>query len=63
MALYQGGISQKLQLFHSPSQKGFLKKKYYIPPWPQVNLIPRDVVRSETFKNIFFFTDMKNQFS
>ncbi len=42
-----------LHIVHNPLE-GLLSNNYYIPPWPQCGLIPRNKKRKDIFKNIAF---------
>jgi len=43
-----------LYVVHNPLQDDS-KKFFYISPWPQINLIPRDCNRGERFENIAYY--------
>ena len=43
-------------IVHNPfREKRISNRFFYIPPWPQVSLIPRDRNRSTDFENVAFF--------
>ncbi|NOT69153.1 MAG: hypothetical protein HOP04_12740 [Methylophilaceae bacterium] len=45
----------QLHVTHNPVQKLHLGQPYfYMPPWPQIGLIPRDTKRGEIFTNIVY---------
>ena len=45
------GHRPDLSIVHSPSHKNRLLDRYYIPPWPQIDLIPREEIRGHTFRH------------
>jgi hypothetical protein len=55
----------QLHIVQNPNQSqsrglSALWTSYYLPHWPQMDLIPRDLTRGDRFENIFYLGDMAN---
>lgn len=45
---------------HNKMQEQLSPRNFYIPPWPQVNIIPRQSVRGERLENVAFLGELWN---
>lgn len=50
----------QLHIVQNPTEASFFTNRYFIPHWPQPQLLPRDQSRGDRFENLAFFGHQDN---